>query len=304
MKDLPRRDIPIKESASLLVSRTDLTQRGYKNLKTVLASQNVILAPYESVTNYLKALDVGNFRRSFCECPDDVCLSVGGTVKESLQLYLGNDFWFQKLKFPTQDEQLNFFTILKELNNSLYGHLQPDKKTLFLRLTGDNFRAAGKMQTEQISFSVLNNKDTLHSPYAQLISSLWRGAESRLNIEIHTAEHYTEVKNLLMKGLEVTLKGKNEYFNVIPIICADLSFVKEVLGKCSSTSMFGCLYCKKNISKWDEDVLKDAPEQSIDEMSKFGEEAAKVLGRNPNHNSSNFTKFQQSHFGQYVSCFA
>ena len=69
-----------------------------------------------------------------------------------------------------------------------------------MRLTGDNFRAASKCPTEQISFSISNNKDSLHSPYAQMLSSLWRGAETRINVEIHTAEHCTEVKSLLLEG--------------------------------------------------------------------------------------------------------
>ena len=301
MKDPPSKDIPLKESASLLISKTELTQRGYKNLKKLLSTQNVNLAPYESVTKYLKSLDVGNLRRSYCKCPDDICISVGATVQESLQLYLANDFWYEKLKLPTDTEQINFFATLKELNPSLYGHLRPDRKTLFLRLTGDNFRAAAKCPTEQISFSVLNNKETLHSPYAQMISSLWRGSESRINIEIHTAEHYAEVKGLLMNGLKITKNGNREHFNVIPILCADLCFVKEVLGKCSCTSMFGCMYCKKNIAKWNEDKLQSAPAQSIEEMKLFGEEAVKVLGKNPSHDSKQFTEFQQSHFGQYVS---
>ena len=32
----------------------------------------------------------------------------------------------------------------------------------------------------------------------------------------------------------------------------------------------------------------------------LGDEAVKVLGEHPNHNSKEFTNFQQSHYGQYV----
>ena len=179
----------------------------------------------------MKELDIGNLTRSFCKCPDDVCLSIGSNVQENLAAFtLQNKFWLEKMNFPSESDQLKFFTMLKSLNGKLYDQLDPKRRTVFLRLTGDNFRAACKYPTEQISYSVLNNKEMLHSPYSQFISSLWRGSESRINIEIHTLDHYLEIKSLLTNGLRVVNKD-GEYFNILPMMCADLCFVKEVLGK-------------------------------------------------------------------------
>ena len=188
------------------------------------------------------------------------------------------------------------------MNSTLYGHLNPQSKTLFVRLTGDNFRASGKNPTEQISYSLLNNKDMIHSPYAQYISSLWRGSESRINVEIHTAEHYSEIKSLLASGLTVTFEENCEHFNILPIMCTDLCFVKEVIGKCSCTSLYGCFYCEKPIGEWDQDPRKETL-QTMSKICSDGQEAIKVLGANPKHDTAEFTKFQQSHFGQYVSRF-
>ena len=57
-------------------------------------------------------------------------------------------------------------------------------KTIFLRITGDNFRAACKKPPEQVSYSILNIKDTLHSPYGQFLHTLYRGSENRESLHM------------------------------------------------------------------------------------------------------------------------
>ena len=167
-----------------------MSQRGYKNVKKILKNQDIILPTYDSVRNFLKNLDVGVIERCYCKCQNDVCFSCQCSVTETLKLFLANSFWMEKLKFPTQLQQEQLFSSLKSLNNELYGNLDPNLRTLYLRLTGDNFRGSAKFPTEQISFSILNNVGMLHSPYGQFIASLWRGSESRLNVQIHVSEHY------------------------------------------------------------------------------------------------------------------
>ena len=295
-------EISRRSAASLILDRADLSQRGYKNTKVTLQNENVKLPSYDNVQDFLKALDVGIIERKFCKCPNDCCFSCKSQAKETLTSFLRNSFWFPKLKFPDTSQQEKLFNALKDLNSDLYGHLNPNMRTIFLRLTGDNFRAAGKIPTEQISYSVLNNDCLLHSPYGQFLSSLWRGSESRLNIEIHVAEHYAEIKQLLLHGISITNeKGETEKFNVLPIMCADLSFVKEVLGKCSSTSLYGCFYCKRDINDWNSDKLVEKGSQTLSECMSLGDEALATLGKHPDHDSSKFKNFQQNHFGQYVS---
>eukprot|EP00111_Clytia_hemisphaerica_P005038 TCONS_00014490-protein len=83
-------------------------------------------------------------------------------------------------------------------------------------------------------------------------------------------------------------------------MCADLCFVKEVLGKCSCTSLYGCFYCKKPIAEWDKNDAQTEELQTMSQISLDGQEAVRVLGANPKHDTAEFTKFQQSHFGQYA----
>ena len=75
----------------------------------------------------------------------------------------------------------------------------------------------------------------------------------------------------------------------------------KVIGKCSSTSLFGCPYCKRAINEWGDDVLGSVDAQTMSEAVAFGKEALDTLGRNPDHGSKAFTDFQQGHYGQYVS---
>lgn len=297
VKSPPTTKIGVREGASLIMSRSDLSQRGYKNVKKILKSQNVELPSYISVQQFVNNLELGTLTRAHCGCLDDVCLSCGSNTKETIEIVLKNKAWFELLEFPDAGKQTTFFKNLATLNKSLYGHLDPNLRTLFIRLTGDNFRAACKYPTEQISFSFLNNTEMLHSPYGQFVASLFRGSESRENVDIHTQSHYTEIKKLLSDGIIID----NEKFNVLPTMCADLCFVKEIVGKCSCTSIFGCFFCKKNIKNWDQDVLEKSDPQTIEEMIVSGEQAVNVLGKNPDHSTKEFTSFQQSHFGQYVS---
>ena len=92
------------------------------------------------------------------------------------------------------------------------------KRTIFLRVTGDNFRAACKFPT------VLNVEELLHSPYGQFIFSLWRGSENRENLSRHGSKHHQQLEGLLLNDAEFTLpNGERERMNVIPIISYEIS---------------------------------------------------------------------------------
>ena len=69
------------------------------------------------------------------------------------------------------------------------------------------------------------------------------------------------------------------------LTCADLFFIKEVVGKCSSTSLFGCLYCKRKVDQWgcDKEKLKNVAAQSMKEAVESGKEAIDQLGKDPDH---------------------
>ena len=286
-----------KDSSLLLMSYTSLTQREYNNIRQVLKKHYVFLAPYTKVSDYIKSLNIGSLETKFCSCASD-CMSCGSDLKETLEHVIMSETWFQKMIFHADLSKL--MSELNVISHDLYGNLDPSIKTLFIRMTGDNFRTASRHHTEQISYSILNCPDLLNSPYGQILSSLWRGKETRQNLQQHTLWYHSQVYDLLLNGAHFTLPSGNvEKFNVIPIVCADLGFIKELLGKCSSTGTYGCYYCKKPKKKWAEKKMIPEQWQTMKEMSVAGSKARDVLGDSPDHNSKIFTEFQQTHYGQH-----
>ena len=287
-----------EDSAALLVSKSSLTEREYKSVRDTLRKQNVTIASYEEVSDYIKSLDIGSLDVNSCDC-NYKCMSCVSSVHDTLNKIMCSSFWYDKMQFMNFPNSCKLFDKLKEISSDLYGNLDPTRRTLFVRMTGDNFRAACKRPTEQISYSLLNNASMLHSPYGQFISSLWGGSENRKNIESHTHDYHMEMKNLLKYGGQFTLpNGESEIFNVIPIVCADLGFIKDILGKCSTAGLYGCYYCKKSIVDWDI-PNKKADVQTMSQMMFNGKKGVEVLGEHPVHGTKDFTTFQHNHFGQY-----
>lgn len=213
-------------------------------------------------------------------------------------LHVSSDLLFSKFQFPNIEQQNKLFQHLKKERNSLYKGLDADKRTLFLRETGDNFRAGAHQPTEQMSFSILNLTDLINSPNGQFLSSIWRGPESRQYIKAHMKGHYKDVTQAVEQGLALTINGSFETFNVIAFCIADLCHLKETLGKCLCTAMYGCYWCRKKISAWDDSRPSTSPPQTIADMETWAKQAEKVLGENPLKGSTAYTKFQQSHFAQ------
>ena len=109
------------------------------------------------------------------------------------------------------------------------------------------------------------------------------------------------MKMLMMNGSDFTLpNGETEHFNIIPIMCADLGFVKGILGKCATNGKYGCYYCKKKFSEWDQKISNKAESQTISQMVLYGKKAVEILGDSPDHNTKEFTNFQHNHIGQYA----
>ena len=146
--------LDIKQSAELLLGWTSLTQREYNSVKEILSIQKVQIAPHSKVREYIKTLDVGELNQHFCGC-DRECMSCSAkSVVETLTILIKSSHWFSKMIFMNISVSHRLFVFLKEYSPDLYGNLDPMKRTLFLRVTGDNFRAACKFPTEQMSFSV------------------------------------------------------------------------------------------------------------------------------------------------------
>lgn len=302
-KEKARKDFNNKDCAELLMGRCNLSQRSYKNLKNLLKRQNVFLVDYTNAREFVNNLDVGKFNKEHTKkCDVEDCMFVSSSILETLKLVFAAEDLYERMEFVTPSQQSTLFTFLCTTDRDLYGNLDIDARTIFLRQTGDNFRASKSYPTEQISFNIMNITDQLNSPYGQFINCLFRGSESRNNLSSHCGDIFSEIDLLVRKGVELQIpNGTNEKFNVVVFFVADLGFVKEICGKCTSTGKYGCYRCKKKISDWHAMKNIGGKPQTVAEFVVLGNTALNKLGPNPDRTVPKFTSFQQNHFGQWVS---
>ena len=292
-------DISLKDTAELIVGKSDLSQRGFNSLRAVLKTNNVFLPTYEKVRDYCNSLDIGIVKHivhsELC-----ACMGVYTEFQDTLQQIVCTETLFCKFKFLTTEQQTKLYEYLKGQDNDLYKNFDPYKRTIFIRTTGDNFRAAGKFPTEQTSFSVLNIAEMVNNPYGQFISSLWRGAESRNMLKSHVSVHHKELAHAVKNGISLFVNNHEEVFNVLAFFVADLCYVKDIIGHCQCTSTYGCFHCVMPKHEWVDSKRKTAKSKVISTMVKYGVDSLKVLGEDPNRDSKEFKAFQLNHFGQWV----
>ena len=93
-----------------------------------------------------------------------------------------------------------------------------------------------------------------------------------------------------------------EVFSVIVFLVADLSFVKEVLGKYSCTQSFGCFHCQLSNKLWDTKQPQKGIPQSIEKMQLRGLKALELVGNTPNKGSTIYKKMIAENDGQCPYC--
>jgi len=236
-----------KDTAKIMMGKHEMSQRSYKELRNSLKDNNVTLPSYEDLKLYCKNLDVGvinPLHENEESCP---CMGYGCTVLESLNYIFKCAEYTDKLTFLSLEKNKKLGDFLREKDAELYKAFDCNKPTIIIRDTGDNFRSVGRYPTEQTSFSILNIVDLVNGPYGQFITTLWRGNECRETLELHCKDHYEELTSLVKTGVTLSLNGENKLFNVVVFLVADLSFVKEILGKCSCTQTYGFFHCNQSI---------------------------------------------------------
>ncbi|XP_066933511.1 uncharacterized protein [Clytia hemisphaerica] len=95
-----------------------------------------------------------------------------------------------------------------------------------------------------------------------------------------------------------------EHFNVICFMVADLCFVKDVIGQCACTSLYGCCQCHQKNTEWKRlNRMKENEykTKTMSELNTNGVNALATLSKEPDRGSSKFTKFQHSHAGQWTT---
>ena len=299
------RVLPIKDCSELLVGKCDLSQRSYNSLKKLLKSSNVKLKSYEEARNFANQLEVGDIEYDKhlddTKCPIP-CMHASTDLVETLKLICSTEELFKEFSFPERENQRNLFSHLQTQNSELYKNLDSDKRTVFIRDTGDNFRASKHYPTEQISFSVLNLQNLINSPYGQFATSLFRGPENRTSLKSHGQIHFNQLKCLATNGLLMQLPDTSfEHFNVVVFLVADLGYIKEVIGKSSCMSMYGCYQCCKPINEWHSKDKKIAKLQTVSNYTLLGKKAEAHLGENPEKDSTKYKEFVKKNLSQWVS---
>ena len=155
--------------------------------RSIMARSNIILPTYKKVMEFEATLKVGTIEKIH-DNGDCGCMGYRTDLSETLQMVVSTPALFNLCSFFPSEKQERLFNFLKGIDSDLYGKLDPRKKSLFLRVTGDNFRGAARLPTEQTSFSILNLEKLVNSPYGQFVSTLWRGTESRENLVVHCGE--------------------------------------------------------------------------------------------------------------------
>ena len=238
--------VSLKDGAEIVIA-ADLSQRSYKVLKNKLKDKNLLLPRYDDVSKYLRELDVG----PIIHLPHDEshtqvsgCICAVTKLKDTMQRLISTKQLFDSMEFPSMADQAKLFELLKEKDRQLYSGLRIDCKTLFIRQSGDNYRSF-RMPTQQMSFSVLNLKKLVGSPFGQVISGIWRGEECRHLISVHCLELFEELDTMVRNGIDINCDGVETHFNVIVLYGADLSHMGYVLGRAGLTAKYGCWRCKK-----------------------------------------------------------
>lgn len=93
----------------MLIGKADISQRGYGNIRTILAAKSVNIPSYKNVKTYVNELNVGNIApiheiESNCKCMGYFC-----TVTETLQTIVSCNDLFSKMKFFSIERQNKFF---------------------------------------------------------------------------------------------------------------------------------------------------------------------------------------------------
>ncbi|XP_047139031.1 uncharacterized protein LOC124814958 [Hydra vulgaris] len=297
-------ELSCSQTAELLLGQCHLSQRGYKSLSAIMSKNLIDLPTYKNVREYCLATEVGEITKIHKD-NENVCKCMGArtNLTETLQYIISCKKLLNEMEFLDTEKQEDLFTYLKQVNPKLYNSLDSTKRTLFIKNTGDNFRAASRFPTEQTSFSLLNLKKMINSPYGQFITTLWRGSESKVMLEIHVKCHYEDLTDLVLNGINLVTTDTNtvEHFNVLCFFVADLGFLKNIIGLCACTSTYGCYHCLLKKDEWSSKIKQSGEKRSIAVMAELGEKVESILGANPDHDSVLFKKTQFENHGQWTT---
>ena len=151
-KDCISKDLDSLHCAEMLLGKCNLSQRAYNTLKKILDGNNIKMVTYEKARNFTNNMATAKIVLGHGQliCKSSECMSVTCAITELLCNIFKTSKLYEMMSFPKIDKQKLFFKFLMSKDSQLYSQLDHLRRTVFLRLTGDNFRAAKQFPTEQI----------------------------------------------------------------------------------------------------------------------------------------------------------
>ena len=121
-----------KDTAELLFGKSDLSQRGYKQLRSILLRNNVTIPTYENVRAYCNDLNVGDIDFIHSEGSNCGCMGVKTNFAETLQCIFSSSKLYEKMTFLSEEKQEKLQEYLCSKNPLLYKGFLPSKRTILL----------------------------------------------------------------------------------------------------------------------------------------------------------------------------
>ena len=106
---------------------------------------------YESAVKFIDTIDVGSVEKMVCLKED--CMCATASFADTLRRLLQNPFYFDKLWFPSMEQQIDLFQKLKLKEARLYQSLGPPRRTLFVRESGGCISLLLFMKSWSVPFS-------------------------------------------------------------------------------------------------------------------------------------------------------
>ena len=271
---------------SMLMTRNGMSQELYKRHKKQLKTQGVILPSLRDVQAFKKTLKIPKSWQ--CNTAGCVCAIV--CIKETITMILKNDKLIKRMTFMTSAAQSGVFQELKNEAPLLYGNLDESRKTIWIRLSPDNFRTAGNKNAERVSYMILNFEEDTDNPFYEIFASIWQGGETRCEFQVHCGTtdgfpylEYTSRTNdgifndfadLVVNGIKVN----GEWFNVVVLLVPDMCCLETLLGRQTGTSENGDCFCTKKLTdKKNPDHDNDIyPLRSVKTIVENGRKAEKI----------------------------
>ena len=180
--------LSLHRCAAMIVCGARFSSRAYRLVKKNMENCGVIMSTYEECREYLKEKSSAFVIE---QCPNPNCFCAVTSVTAIIKHFYEHENTRKLVRNNTVKGKESFTKLINALKNdssSMYGKLDPENKTILIRLNGDNYRSVGSTVAERVSIHIMNNWDSSDSPLLEIPFCLWKGAETIENWVRHMGD--------------------------------------------------------------------------------------------------------------------